>query len=186
MGSSTKVERWEPIPGYEGLYEVSTNGRVRSYHNFGWQKRKNPVILKPHISVYGYPQISLCKDKAVRNVNIHRIVAMVFLPTPPYSNMQIDHINGIKTDNRVSNLEWVTPRENTMRSLALGLKPTGERHGMSKLTERDVLDMRFLYKQGGYTHRGLGKMFGVSHCVVGRILRGESWVHITDKEGAVS
>ncbi len=182
MDKATQSEIWKDIPEYEGWYEVSNLGRVRSYHNFGWGKREKPIMLKLYTSPKGYVQVSLCKDKCHRSVNVHRLVASAFLPDP-HCDMQIDHINGNKEDNRAENLEWVTPKENTLRSLSNGLKPTGERHGMSKLTDYAVRDIRYLYKEGGYTHRKLGVMFGVSHSTIGKITRNEAWCRTSANGG---
>ena len=174
MDKYSDPEVWMPIPGYDGWYEVSNLGRIRSYHKFGWGRRIYPEDIKLYTTKRGYVQVSLTKDKVSRQRDVHRLVAAAFLPKAP-AGMQIDHINGDKTDNRAINLEWVTPRENTMRSLALGLKPTGEKHGMSKLTNADVVEMRRLYKTGKYSHRKLGALFGISHATAGKIIRNEAW-----------
>lgn len=168
-------EVWKPIAGYEGLYEVSNLGNVRSYQNFGFGLRKEPKMIKPSINSYGYLGLTLCKNTKHRYKTIHRIVAETFIKTEG-AGLQIDHINGIKTDNRVTNLEWVTPKENTLRSVRLGLKPRGEKHGNSKLKQKEVETIRALYKTGKHTQRQLGAIFGVSHSVVGKIVRNEAWV----------
>lgn len=168
-------EVWKPIAGYEGLYDVSDRGNVRSYQNYGFELKKEPKILRPTLNKYGYPTVTLCKNAKHKQKSVHRLVAETFIKTKN-SALQIDHINGIKTDNRVTNLEWVTPKENTLRSVRLGLKPRGEKHGNSKLKQKEVEKMRELYKTGNYSHRKLGVLFGVSHCVVGKIIRNEAWV----------
>ena len=167
-------EEWKQIAGYEGMYDVSNKGRVRSYHKFGNGRRDEPKPLKPHLNRYGYPEVTLCKETTHKQCVIHRLVAGAFLGNPD-GLPQIDHINGIKTDNRVENLEYVTPRENTIRAAKLGLKPSGEKHGMHKLTRENVEEMRRLYESGYYSQRELGKMFGVSHTVVGDIVRYKTW-----------
>ena len=171
---TTQKEVWLPVPEYEGLYDVSNLGRIRSYHNFGYELKREPRIITPSKERYGYLQITLCKQGKHKQTKIHLIVANAFMSPNPGGH-QIDHKNGIKTDNRVSNLEWVTPKENTIRSVKLGLKPRGERHGNHKLTRAEVEKIRELYKGGGYTHRELGKMFGISHSVAGKIIRKEMW-----------
>ena len=170
----TQTEIWLPVPGYEGLYDVSNFGRVRSYHNFGFKRREIPKMITPSKERYGYLQLTLCNNAVHKQIKVHQIVAMAFLPPNP-GGMQIDHINGIKTDNRAENLEWVTPKENTLRSVEMGLKPRGERHGNHKLTQSQVNEIRSLYKTGDYSHRKLGKMFGVSHAVIGDIIRNKTW-----------
>jgi hypothetical protein len=167
-------EVWKDVPDYEGLYQVNNFGNVRSYHNFGYELKKEPRTMKPLKTRDGYLYLTLCKDTVHKNMKVHRIVAMAFIPNE-LEELQIDHINGIKTDNRVSNLEWVTPKENTLRSVRLGLKPRGEKHGNSKLTYSQVERIRDLYKTGQYSHRQIGKMFGISHSVAGKIIRNELW-----------
>jgi hypothetical protein len=91
------------VPGYEGLYSVSNDGRVFSHI----RNRE----LKPKIDRYGYKVVSLYKDGKTRCFTVHRIVAITFIPNP-FSKSSVNHINEIKTDNRVENLEWVTVKEN--------------------------------------------------------------------------
>lgn len=174
MDKQIDQEVWLPIPGYDDWYEVSNLGRVRSYHKFGWGRRIYPEIIKLYTTKRGYVQVSLTKDKVSRQKDVHRLVAYAFLGNPG-AGMQIDHKNGDKTDNRAINLEWVTPQENTRRSLELGLKPTGERHGMSKLTQQEVDAIRLLYATGKYSHRKLGEFFGITHSSAGKIIRNEAW-----------
>ena len=174
MSDTANAEVWLAVPGYEGFYEVSDHGRVRSFHNFGHELKREPKMMNPTKERYGYLQLTLCKNAVHEQIKVHQIVARAFMPQEQ-SGMQIDHINGDKTDNRLVNLEWVTPKENTIRSVATGLKPAGERHVMHKLTQAEVNKIRRLYKTGDYSHRKLGKMFGISHCVAGKIIRNEMW-----------
>ena len=169
------TEEWKPIAGYEGLYEVSNLGNVRSYQNFGYGLKKDPKMITPTINKYGYLGITLCKNTKHRYKTIHRLVAETFIKNDDRS-LQIDHINGVKTDNRVFNLEWVTPKENTLRSVKLGLKPCGEKHGNSKLKQKEVEIIRELYKTGKHSQRKLGAFFGVSHWTIGQIVNNKMWV----------
>ena len=91
------------IPGFEGLYAVTDDGRVWSY------RRK--IFLKPGLDRYGYQIVNLYKDKKGKTTLVHQLVAKVFVPNPE-NKPQCNHINEIKTDNRAENLEWVTAKEN--------------------------------------------------------------------------
>ena len=103
-------EIWKPIMGYEGLYEVSNLGRVKRL------KKDKEFILKPIINKFGYLHVSLSKNNIVKNYRIHRLVAETFIPNPD-NKPDVDHINTIRTDNRVENLRWVTKQENQNNEL---------------------------------------------------------------------
>lgn len=106
-------ERWLPIKGYEGLYEISNYGRVRSlnYRNKGVRK-----VLSCHARLGYYIKVSLVKGGVSKYYRVHRLVAQAFLPPPLKGQTQVHHKNGDKRDNRVldgySNLEWVSPQGN--------------------------------------------------------------------------
>lgn len=104
----TRTETWKAVDGFEGFYEVSDLGNVRSlnYKNMGIVENLNPIIDR-----YGYPRVCLCLGGTQCNRTIHRMVAQAFLKNP--DNLpQINHINEDKTDNRVCNLEWCTAKHN--------------------------------------------------------------------------
>ena len=110
------MEKWVPIKGYEGYYEVSSEGNVRSvdrvirYKNGHYQKFKSRT-LKPKITMQGYEQVDLSKNNKVKQVKVHRLVAENFVSNP-YGKPQINHIDGIKLNNNVRNLEWCTAEYN--------------------------------------------------------------------------
>jgi len=102
-------EYWKPVEGYEGLYEVSNEGRVRSLN---YNKTGETKILRPLMIGGGYLQVQLWKDGKVKMLLVHRLVAITFIPNP--DNLpQVNHKNEDKTDNRVVNLEWTTAIENS-------------------------------------------------------------------------
>lgn len=115
-------EIWKSIIGYEDRYEVSSLGRIRSLPS---KSRSKGVMLKPNPKKSGYLNILLCKEGKVKTFRIHRLVAEAFLPNP-HNLPHVNHINGIKTDNRVVNLEWCSPQYNSLHSYrVLGRKSNG-------------------------------------------------------------
>lgn len=120
----TDIE-FRPVCGYEGMYEVSNTGLVRS------QERKVPVknflriyksrILKPSKSRKGYLRVALYKDGVQNVVEVHRLVALAFIENGDATKNQVNHKDGMKENNNVYNLEWVTPKENTRHAWETGL-----------------------------------------------------------------
>ena len=107
-------EIWKDIVGYEGLYQVSNLGNVRSlnYNHTGKEK-----LLKQNINCNGYNYVVLAKEGSRKTYTIHRLVAIAFIPKSENKDC-VDHINGIRTDNRVVNLRWATLKENMNFPLA--------------------------------------------------------------------
>lgn len=106
-------EIWKDIPGYEGLYQVSNYGLVKSL--------RNNIILKDAKNRDGYPKVCLNKNGEMKNFYIHRLVASMFVPNP-YLYLEINHIDGNKENNYFENLEWCTRSQNVKHSFAAGLK----------------------------------------------------------------
>lgn len=107
-----ETEEWKAIPGFNGVYEVSNLGRVRSWWG-NWRKGKRNKILAVRISSNGYVKVKLSKHEGEKKVEhwVHRLVLEAFVGTP-LSFAQANHKDGVKTNNRLSNLEWLMPSEN--------------------------------------------------------------------------
>ena len=118
-------EIWKPIQGYEGIYEVSSYGHVKSVarivsNGLGFVNTKEK-ILKPNIIAKGYLQVTLCNGNHRKCFQVHRLVAGAFIPNT--GNMpQVNHINGNKQDNSVSNLEWCDNSGNQKHAWRIGLQ----------------------------------------------------------------
>lgn len=113
-------EIWKDIPNYEGFYQVSNLGNVKSSPRVDSIGRKNKgCILKSHLNQYGYLQHLLSKDRTRKSIRVHQLVAMTFLNynLESHKGICVDHINEIKTDNRLENLQIITIRENTVKSI---------------------------------------------------------------------
>ena len=115
---SIKGEYWLPIPSYEGYYEVSNLGRVKSLITVGCWGREN--ILKQTIHEFGYLLVGLYKNKKSRLIRVHRLVGAAFIQNP-YNYKDINHKRGNKKDNREWMLEWCTRSYNLKHSYKLGL-----------------------------------------------------------------
>ena len=105
-------EIWKPIVGYEGLYEISNFGRVKSLPKQCGYRKSKERIMKLDVNKDGYLLASLYKNNKSRKYQVHRLVAKAFIPNPK-NKPQVDHINRIRADNRIENLRWVYPYENS-------------------------------------------------------------------------
>lgn len=130
-------EIWKSIKGYEGYYEISNLGRVKSVERRVIQGNHTrfvkECIKKIHKGAYGYPSVTLCIGCKSRTIPIHRLLARAFIPNPENKPF-IDHINTDKTDYRLENLRWVTPKENANN--ALTIKHSRERVYTKEVSEK--------------------------------------------------
>lgn len=167
-------ETWLPIPGYEGKYCVSDQGNVMSMSYMGTGL---PGILKFNDS-RGYKTVELQTGAIKKRFTVHRLVMLAFVGERP-KGMQINHINGIKSYNWRSNLEYCTPSENQKHSFKLGLQSNvGERHSRAKLKEQDVIEMRKLHREGK-SKILIAAKFNISQSHLSHIISGRLWSHLT-------
>ena len=120
-----ETEIWKDIKDYEGLYQVSNLGRVKSL-KFGKER-----ILKGNKNFNGYSLVALYKDGKTKTITVHQLVAMAFLSHKPCGyKLVVDHINTVKTDNRLQNLQLITHRENLSKDKRWSSKYTSKYTGV--------------------------------------------------------
>ena len=170
------MEHWKPIAGTGGVYDVSDQGNVRSYYTIGRPKKNG--LLAQQKNPKGYRRVILWLPGKHYSIVTHRLVLQTFVGPPPSVLHQSNHKNGIKDDNRVENLEWVTPVQNNAHAVAHGWwhPHKGEAHGMAKLTEKQVYTIRSL--QGHKTATELGKQFNVTSENIRGIWNRRLWKHL--------
>lgn len=151
------------IKGYEELYSITENGDV-------WSKRSNKFLKKN--TPNGYFQVSLCNSSGRRNFLVHRLVLENFGSVTPNRNLCVNHKNGLKLDNRVDNLEWVTHQENMNHAKKYGLTACGSKNGNSKITSAIVKKIR---NQTGRTYTDISNSFGISRVQVSNIINKRQW-----------
>lgn len=174
------TETWKPIPGFPG-YDVSDCGRVRSYrtrmigNGKRWHIADTPQrYLRPGLNTSGYPQVILSPGQMWL---VHRLVMLIFLDPPAATHLQANHKNGLKTDNRLDNLEWVTQSENMQHSYQeLGrTTPRGEQNCRAKLDWNRVHIIRAMYQTGNYTGPELAQQFGVHRNSIYNVVTCKTW-----------
>lgn len=175
-----RIETWRQVVGFEGIYEVSDNGNIRSVDRFV-PNRKNKFNkgnnLKLKISNFGYARVGLCDGYSQKFRFVHRLVAFAFIPNPdnkPY----INHIDGNKLNNCIENLEWVTAKENKDHASKNGFVANGIRNTNCALTENQVRDIRDKYKKRIYPSTRLSKEYSVSHSTILNIVKNKTWDHL--------
>lgn len=165
---NVEVFGWDAAKGFEDYYLVSTDGKVYSI--------RSNKLLSPFVSS-GYLQVEFNVNGSVTKQLVHRLVAETYLPNPNKLPC-VNHKDGNKLNNDLSNLEWCTYKENMKHASKHGLlKTIGSNNPASKLTEDDVRYIKSVYKKGDleYGSSALGRKFGVDHKVIWSIVNGVTW-----------
>jgi len=181
-------EEWRSVSEYEGWYSVSDHGRVR--RDRPGRRTRAGRILKVTVNPRGYAVVGLTMGShaSLRILHVHKLVAEAFIgPCPDGGG--INHRNGVKTDNALTNLEWASPAANSAHAVATGLMPSGERssrrlyassyprgerHPQSKLTEDAVRDIL----SSSLTQDAMAAKYGVSQRTISVIRQRKTWRHI--------
>lgn len=176
-------EVWKPVVGYEGEYEVSDIGRVRSVarpvrNRWGTETIRSSKLRAIGVKREGYRFVNLFRKQHGKPMYVHRLVAMAFLPNPN-DYPQVNHLDGDKSNNRSSNLEWCTGSVNCRHAINENLydQARGESTPMAKVTERDVLEMRRLWR-AGIMQKDIAEKFGVGRKAVTKIVNYQRWKHV--------
>lgn len=175
------TEVWKSIKGYEGFYKVSNLGKVRSLTRVVSDGRRyKGKLLKFGRTFDGYLRLELA-DKFGKSKmhSVHRLVAKAFL-TNTDQKPQVNHIDGVKSNNVISNLEWCTAFENTQHACDTKLRESyiGETNPKAKLTAIQVKEIKRLLTEKKLSQTQIAKLFGVSRSAISLIKIGKNWNHI--------
>lgn len=169
-GKTIVDEIWLDIDGYEGVYQISTNGRVRRFWrntSLGYKILKQWTNKKT-----GYQRIDLCINCCKNVRTIHQLVLETFVG-PRKCKMEGRHLDGNKQNNQLHNLRWGTKSENQRDRVIHGTTNRGK--GNTKLTHTQILDIRQLLTLSIYSHKAIAAMFGVCRSTITDINTGRNW-----------
>jgi hypothetical protein len=177
MSTFNSIEIWKPVIGFDGNYEVSDLGRVRSLERItkipnGWRTFPSKV-LKPIFAGTGYLVANLCVNGKKKQKHIHAMVLDAFVGPSPYGN-QACHKNGIRSDARLDNLRWDTIKNNHADKMGHGTHLFGEAHGNAKLTNSQAAEIKYSIE----SRAAIASRFGISASTVKKIRIGKAWPHV--------
>ena len=165
-------EIWKDVKGYEGSYQVSNLGRAKSLDRTV-KRRTSYMNIKGRILKDCISRDYSCIGINGKLKSLHRLITIAFIPNP-YNKTTVNHINGIKSDNRVLNLEWATQSENDKHAYRIGLKKPlrGSLNGMTKLTQEDVNYFRYKKRTGGFFWgcKSIAKEYNISEDYLRKIV----------------
>lgn len=179
-------EIWKDIDAYNGLYQVSDTGLVRSLDRTvvgnGVDYIRKGKLMSLTKNSFGYLKVGFTVDGKTKSISVHRIVAEAFILNPENKKC-VNHKDGDKTNNHISNLEWCTYSENSIHANKTGLSDfrknrkaySGEKNGNSLLTKEQVIEIKSKYKPYTYSASMLAKEYGVSRSCIEHIINNKSW-----------
>lgn len=171
MSSSSEI--WKPINGYDGFYEISNKGRVRSYkgNNRFSDRKENPCILKPRIvNNIGHRQVSLCHNGEVNQIYIHKLVALHFIGEPPSDKHIVCHKEDDPSKNGVDDIYWGLPKDNYHDSV---------RNGSRKKTKLNESTVKLIHRLSkNKTQLEIAKQIGVDQSTISLVINNKIWSHI--------
>lgn len=176
------MKEYKDIKGFEKLYQVSNFGDVytkpRSIDMGKYIKAHDGYKKTHQVLPSGYCQVNLWKNNKQKQMYIHRLVAIAFIPNP-LNYKEVNHKNGIKTDNKVENLEWCSSIQNKLHAKKNGLTPCfkGSNNPMAKLTDLDVLEIRKKHISCKYSVKKLSKEYSVSLGTIYNIINNRNWIN---------
>lgn len=163
-------EIWKDVIGYEGLYQVSNLGRIKSLPRNGTVK--NTIILRTDGKLYDV--VRLRKNDIPKPFLVHRLVAIAFIPN--HENKPcVNHIDGIKHNNMLSNLEWVTRSENEKHAHVTGLKDFKKDKNPARKINSEIAEKIRLKALSGLTQRSIAKEYGITQSTVSNIINRKLW-----------
>lgn len=179
---SDTQEEWRPVTDFEGYYEVSNLGRVRSLTRRRKSRHKHGAIHKGRVirlgtHTNGYKFIPLRVDRVACYRRVHRVVLEAFVGRCP-NGMNCCHKDGDKSNNRLDNLRWDTQRANALDKRKHGTDNRGTKHWNSKLTEDDIREIRRLIKTDVWNARKLAIHYGITESCMSNILHRKTWKHV--------
>ncbi|KKN59958.1 hypothetical protein LCGC14_0537080 [marine sediment metagenome] len=163
------MEIWKDIKGYEGHYQISNIGRIKSL------KRGKNRILKTPPNSKGYLLVGLTKNGITETKRIQRLVAICFIPNP-YNKPEVNHKNGIKIDNRTENLEWATRQENVIHAVKNGLSH-------AKINYKIAKEIRELYTTKNYSHAKIASKYNLCPTSITNIINYKIWKAVVPMNG---
>jgi hypothetical protein len=176
-------EIWKPVPGYEGCYEVSNLGNVRSLDRIiPWKNStrriKGKMCSQPTEGHNGYKTVRVCRNWITKGWLTHRLVAEVFVPNPENKPV-VNHKDGNKENNAAINLEWVTHSENAQHVYTLGRRKStaGTANGNARLTDIQLQQIKKRYATGNVTQDQLAYEYGVCKDTIWRHVKGTKRKH---------